>query len=59
MSRRGFLGSARAGLFALGASRNLAWPQNTTQSVLTGTEFDVQIGATPVNITGRAVRSSR
>jgi CopA family copper-resistance protein len=54
MSRRRFLGSAGAGLFVLGASRNLAWPQNATQSVLSGTEFDLKIGATPVNITGRS-----
>lgn len=54
VTRRGFLYSAGAGLFVLGASRNLAWPQNATQSVLSGTEFDLQIGATPVNFTGNA-----
>lgn len=54
MTRRNFLYGAGAGLFVLGAARNLAWPQNATQSVLSGTEFDLQIGATPVNFTGKA-----
>lgn len=53
MSRRRFLGSAGAGLFVLGASRNFAWPQSTTQSVLSGTEFDLQIGEMPVDFTGK------
>lgn len=52
MTRRSFLYGAGAGLFVLGAARNLAWPQNATQSVLSGTEFDLQIGATTVNFTG-------
>lgn len=54
MTRRNFLYGAGAGLFVLGAARNLAWSQNATQSVLSGTEFDLQIGATPVNFTGKA-----
>jgi CopA family copper-resistance protein len=54
MTRRSFLYGAGAGLFVLGASRELAWSQNITQSVLSGTEFDLQIGATPVNFTGKA-----
>jgi CopA family copper-resistance protein len=54
VSRRDFLGGAGAGLFVLGAARNLAWPQSTTQSVLSGTEFDLQIGEKPVNFTGKS-----
>ena len=53
MNRRNFLAGA-GGLFVLGAARNLAWPQNATQSVLSGTEFDLQIGETPVNFTGKS-----
>jgi CopA family copper-resistance protein len=54
VSRRNFLASAGAGLFVLGAARSLAWSQSTTQSVLSGTEFDLQIGETPVNFTGKS-----
>ncbi|WP_293850107.1 copper resistance system multicopper oxidase [Steroidobacter sp.] len=54
MNRRKFLAGTGAGLFVLGTTRNLAWPQNTKQSVLSGTEFDLQIGETPVNFTGKA-----
>jgi CopA family copper-resistance protein len=54
MNRRHFLHGAGAGLFVLGASRNLAWSQSATQSVLSGTEFDLQIGEMPLNFTGRA-----
>jgi CopA family copper-resistance protein len=54
MTRRNFLYGAGAGLFVLGAGRNLAWPQSAAQSVLSGTEFDLQIGEMPVNFTGRA-----
>jgi FtsP/CotA-like multicopper oxidase with cupredoxin domain len=54
LSRRGFLQSVGAGVFVLGASRDLAWGQSTTQSVLSGTEFDLQIGATKVNYTGKS-----
>jgi CopA family copper-resistance protein len=53
MSRRDFLYGA-AGLFVLGASGNRAWAQSATQSVLSGTEFDLQIAEMPVNFTGRA-----
>jgi len=53
MTRRGFLCGAGAGLFVLGASRDLAWPQNSVQSVLSGTEFELQIGSAAVNFTGR------
>lgn len=53
-SRRRFLKSVGAGVFVLGASRGLGWAQSTTQSVLSGTEFDLQIGETAVNYTGRS-----
>ena len=53
ISRRNFLAGAGAGLFVLGTSRNLAWSQSATQTVLSGTEFDLQIGETPVNFTGK------
>lgn len=49
MNRRSFLACAGAGVFVLGTTRNLAWPQNTTQTVLSGTEFDLQIGETPMD----------
>lgn len=52
VTRRDFLHGAGAGLFVLGASRNLAAAQSSTQSVLSGTEFDLQIGAAPFNFTG-------
>jgi CopA family copper-resistance protein len=52
LSRRAFLHGAGAGLFVLGAARNLAWAQSANQSVLSGTEFDLQIGEAPVNFTG-------
>jgi CopA family copper-resistance protein len=52
INRRRFLASAGAGLFVLGTARN-AWPQKEQQSVLSGTEFDLQIGETPVNFTGK------
>lgn len=51
-TRRSFLHGAGAGLFVLGATRNLGWAQSPTQTVLSGTEFDLQIGAAPVNFTG-------
>lgn len=54
LSRRRFLQSVGAGVFVIGASRDFAWGQSTTQSVLSGTEFDLQIGATTVNYTGKS-----
>jgi CopA family copper-resistance protein len=54
LTRRGFMHRAGAGLFVLGASRNLSWAQSATQSVLSGTEFDLQIGEAPVNFTGNS-----
>jgi CopA family copper-resistance protein len=53
MNRRHFLHCAGAGLFVLGASRNLAWAQSAAQSVLSGTQFNLEIGEMPVNFTGR------
>jgi FtsP/CotA-like multicopper oxidase with cupredoxin domain len=53
LNRRGFLTSAGAGLFVLGATRELSWAQSAPRSVLSGTEFDLQIGETPVNFTGK------
>ena len=53
LSRRGFLASAGAGLFVLGSSRNPSWAQSAPRAVLSGTEFDLQIGETPVNFTGK------
>jgi CopA family copper-resistance protein len=52
LSRRKFLTGAGSGLFMLGAARNLSWAQSATQTVLSGTEFNLEIGETPVNITG-------
>lgn len=53
LNRRRFLQSAGAGLFVLGASRNLSSAQGSSQSVLSGTEFDLEIGELPVNFTGK------
>ncbi len=54
MDRRSFLSAAGAGLFVLGTGRNFAWARSAKQGVLSGTEFDLQIGATQVNFTGSA-----
>jgi len=54
MNRRHFLYGASAGLFVLGTSHKFAWAQSATQSVLSGTEFNLEIGELPVNFTGRA-----
>jgi CopA family copper-resistance protein len=54
MNRRHFLQGASAGLFVLGTSYKFAWAQSATQSVLSGTEFNLEIGELPVNFTGRA-----
>jgi FtsP/CotA-like multicopper oxidase with cupredoxin domain len=53
LTRRRFLASAGTGLFVLGASRDLAWAQSAPRTVLSGTEFDLEIGETPVNLTGK------
>ncbi|MBL8271305.1 copper resistance system multicopper oxidase [Steroidobacter sp.] len=52
LSRRGFLQAAGAGLFVLGTSHRDAWAQSQTQTVLTGSHFDLQIGEAPFNFTG-------
>ena len=52
LSRRSFLGAAGAGVFVLGTSRHLAWGQNAQQTVLSGTQFDLSIGAMTANFTG-------
>ena len=49
-SRRNFL--KRAGAFVLATSHDLVWVQSPNQAVLSGTEFDLRIGAVPVNLTG-------
>jgi CopA family copper-resistance protein len=51
-SRRAFVQSAGAGLFLAGMPQ-LVRPQNARQTVLTGTEFDLEIGAMSANFTGR------
>lgn len=53
VTRRNFLAGAGSGLFVLGVDRNVAWGQSVTQTVLSGTEFNLEIGETPVNITGK------
>jgi FtsP/CotA-like multicopper oxidase with cupredoxin domain len=53
LSRRGFLAGAGAGLFVLGSSRNPSWAQSAPRAVLSGTQFDLQIGEMPVNFTGK------
>jgi CopA family copper-resistance protein len=55
ISRRSFVQGAGAGLFVLGAARNLSFAQSPAQTVLRGTEFDLQIGGMSANFTG-AVR---
>ena len=55
LSRRCFLQAAGAGLFVLGANRSSeagAQSQSQTQTVLTGSHFDLQIGEAPFNFTG-------
>ena len=54
LSRRRFLTSVGAGAFVLGAARNLTWAQSTPRTVLSGTEFDLELGELPVNFTGKA-----
>jgi FtsP/CotA-like multicopper oxidase with cupredoxin domain len=54
LSRRGFLAGAGAGLFVLGSSRDPSWAQSAPRAVFSGTQFDLQIGETPVNFTGKS-----
>src|SRR5437868_3485757 len=53
LTRRRFLYGAGAGLFVLGASRDLAWAQAAPRRELSGSQFDLQIGELPVNFTGK------
>lgn len=53
LSRRRFLQAAGAGLFVLGTNRgNDALAQRQTQTVLSGSHFDLQIGEASFNFTG-------
>jgi len=52
VDRRRFLAGAGAGVFVLGATRDLSWAQSAPQTALSGTQFDLEIGELPVNITG-------
>ena len=52
VTRRGFLQGVGTGLFVLGAPRLLT-SESVPQAVLSGTEFDLQIGEIPVNLTGK------
>lgn len=52
LSRRSFLQAAGAGLFVSGVPGGIGWAQSQTQTVLTGTNFDLQIGEAPFNFTG-------
>ena len=58
LTRRRFLASAGGGLFVLGAARNLSWAQSSTQTVLSGTQFNLDIGEIDVNITGNRRRGT-
>ncbi|HKU16017.1 MAG TPA: copper resistance system multicopper oxidase [Steroidobacteraceae bacterium] len=53
LSRRRFLAGAGAGLFVLGTARDFAWA-SAPRAVLSGTQFDLEIGAMAVNLTGKA-----
>ena len=52
VTRRLFLQSA-AGVFVLGAAGNMSFAQSARQQVLTGSAFDLDIGAMTANFTGR------
>lgn len=54
-TRRQFLRTAACGVFTLGVSSRLGFAAAAGESrtVLSGTEFDLRIGAAPINITGR------
>lgn len=56
LTRRRFVQSVGAGVFVPGAARGMVWAQSASQSVqsvMSGTDFDLQIGASPVNFTGK------
>ena len=57
ITRRQFTKAAVGGLFVLGASRSFARGatgamSHATQSVLSGTQFDLNLGVAPFNFTG-------
>jgi CopA family copper-resistance protein len=52
MTRRRLVQAAGAGLFVVGLPR-IASAQSATQTVMTGSEFDLRIGETPINVTGQ------
>jgi CopA family copper-resistance protein len=52
-SRRRFLAAAGAGVFVLGVAPRSSFGQRNGQTVLSGTEFDLDIGERAVNITGK------
>lgn len=59
-SRRRFVQGLAGGALAVAGVHRLGWaatpdskPSDTSGAVLSGTEFDLQIGALPVNLTGR------
>jgi len=54
ISRRHFIQGAAAGLFVLGVGRNSSFAQNPAQTVLRGTDFDLEIGGMSANFTGAA-----
>ncbi len=55
IDRRRFIQMAGAGLFVAGVSSALpfsAWANSSESSILTGTEFDLEVAPLPVNFTG-------
>jgi CopA family copper-resistance protein len=54
LTRRHFLQSAGAGVFLLGAGRRVAAAPDVAANVLSGTQFDLRIGTSPVNFTGKS-----
>lgn len=53
LTRRRLLTAASTGIFVLGTPRHAMAAQSGGPSVLSGTQFDLRIGATTVNFTGR------
>ncbi len=52
-TRRTFLAGAGAGVFVLGLPGSRPWAQSAQQSVLSGTDISLRIGAGTANFTGR------
>jgi CopA family copper-resistance protein len=52
LTRRSFIQRTAAGLFVLGAAGGTSVAQNVSQTVLSGTEFDLHIGGMTANFTG-------